>query len=79
MTDRVIPLITPNSHQAATDWALASALVGGAYAFQVDLYQINQVIAMFGGFLGVALGGARLYYFLKEKWGGTKVGSDLAE
>lgn len=63
-----------HNHQAQLDYALASTLVGGAYMFHVDLAMVNSSLAMLGGFLGVALAGARLYYFLKEKWYGR---SDL--
>jgi hypothetical protein len=54
--------------QAALDWALASTLVGGAYAFHVDMAIVNQYVAFGGGILGIALGAARLYFFITEKW-----------
>jgi hypothetical protein len=59
---------TSNHGQAALDWALASTLVGGAYAFHVDMAIVNQYVAFGGGILGIALGAARLYFFIVEKW-----------
>jgi hypothetical protein len=60
--------ILQHHYQAAMDWALASTLIGGAYAFHVDMAMVNSYVAFAGGILGVALGAARLYFFLSEKW-----------
>jgi hypothetical protein len=60
--------ILQHHYQAAADWALATTLIGGAYAFHVDMAMVNTYVAFAGGLLGVALGAARLYFFLREKW-----------
>jgi hypothetical protein len=58
---------TQNSH-ATLDWMLATTLVGGAYAFHVDMAELNQFVAFGGGMLGIALGAARLYFFIRDRW-----------
>jgi putative Mn2+ efflux pump MntP len=56
---------TPSS--ATVDYILATSLIGGAWAFHVDMAIINSWVAFVGGVLGVALGASRLYFFFKEK------------
>lgn len=69
-----------HSTSATVDYILASTLVGGAYAFHVDMATMNQYLAFVGGFLGVALAAARLFFFLKDRFNGrTKVAEDSKE
>lgn len=75
MSDKMYAAV--HSHQGAMDWAIASTLVGGAYAFHVDMLLVNQYLAFAGGILGVALGAARLYFFLRDRWDGRGPGVDF--